>query len=432
MKRIGSGWVIGMIGAGALAAGLAGCGGSGSASSNASLRLANATLTHASLNLLVNSATAGSAIALDNAGDYVTPASGGVTLQINDAATGTALGTIVPTLTGGTHTTLVAYESGGVVKTTLLAEDSNVPAVGVATLRVIDAASEAGRLDVYVTAADCSSASLASIAASGSFTPSSTTPLTLTQGTGPWNVCVTGQGSKTDLRMSLPLTLASQQVVNVLLTPAAGGQLLNGALLLQQGAFSMTRNPNTRVRLAAAVSGGATVAASASGGQVIDSGSRAPAFGFYTLVPAGNSLNISVNGASVGAPSTALTPGGDATLLVYGGPGSATATLLADDNSAPLDLTTTKLRLINGVTGSAGTLTLTANSAPVGIAIAPGAASTYASVAGSTAAMGLTLISSTAGTFAVNTSNTLAAGTTYSILAAGDIAAPQLLPRGNQ
>ena len=44
---------------------------------------------------------------------------------------------------------------------------------------------------------------------------------------------------------------------------------------------------------------------------------------------------ITVNGASVASPVTALAAGGDSTLLVYGAPGTATASLITDDNHLP-------------------------------------------------------------------------------------------------
>jgi hypothetical protein len=201
---------------------------------------------------------------------------------------------------------------------------------------------------------------------------------------------------------------------------------------MQQLDYTAFRNTNVRVRLAAAVSGGATVAASA-GSTTIDAGSVAPAFGYYALVPASSPLNINLTSSafsgSVGAPATALVAGSDMTLLVYGTPTTAVATLLTDDNRLPSDATTVKMRLINGVTGNVGALTLTANTSPVGIGVLPGTASSYVSVPSSLNAMNLTLTSSVAGTFPANTSSVLNANTVYSVLAGGDVAAPQLLIR---
>jgi len=422
---------IGMVAA-ALALALSGCGGGGDdSSSNASLRIANATLTHPSLDLLINGTSASTATATDTVGAYTSPSSGSVTLQLNDNGGATALSTTVPTLTGGNHYTMVAYESGGAVKTAILNEDNATPAAGTAQLRVYNAALDAGKIDVYITAPTVDLATVATPTATFSTTTANSSTALLTYSPGTYRVRVTKAGDKSDLRADIPsVVVATQQIATVILTPAAGGALINGSTLLQQGAYTPARNTNARVRLAAAVSGGATVAAFASNGTVIDAGSVAPAFGYaYVLVPAASTLSVTVNGAAVTAPAGTLKAGADSTLLVYGDPGSATAKLLDDDNRLPSDATTTKLRLINGVTGSAGTLTLTANTAPIGAGIAPGAASGYVSVAGSTNAMILKLSSSTNGAFPADATNVLSPNAVYTVLAGGPISAPQLLIR---
>jgi len=421
--------VAGMV---AAVVALSGCGGGGSdSSSNASLRVANATLTHASLDLLVNGTSASTATATDTVGNYATPGSGSVTLQLNDNRGATALSTTVPTLTGGNHYTMVAYESGGAVKTAILNEDNPTPATGTAQLRVYNAALDAGKIDVYITAPTVDLATVSTPTVTFATTTANASSALLTYSPGTYRVRITKAGDKSDLRADIPsVVVTSQQIATVILTPAAGGALINGSTLIQQGAYAPARNTNARVRLAAAVSGGATVAASASSGAVIDAGSVAPAFGYgYVLVPATSTLSVTVNGAAVTAPTTALKAGADATLLVYGDPGAATATLFDDDNRLPSDATTTKLRLINGITGSTGTLTLTANTAPVGTGIAPGAASGYVSVIGSTNPMNLKLSSSTNSALLSDSTNVLGLNTVYTVLAGGPISAPQLLIR---
>jgi hypothetical protein len=401
------------------------------------VRLVDATLTHPSLDLWTNSVLAESATPLDGVSAYTQPASGAASLQVSDAGVATALSTISTTLIADGHYALVAYESGGAVSASAVQEDWPLPATGAATLRVTDLALEAGKLDVYVTSTPVAHTSdMSALAPVGTLLPSvSGAALSLTYGPGSYYVSVTASGNPTDVRMfNMPITLTNQEVGNALLTPGTGGQLLNGSLLAQQGAYSAFRNTSTRVRLASAVSGNATVAVSAAAPgstTTIDGGSVSPQFDSYALVPAGSALNITVNGASVGAPATALLKGGDMTLLVYGAPATAAATLLTDDNRPPADATTVKLRLINGITGnSANMLTLTANSASVASAIAPAAASTYTAVAGSANPMNLSLYSNqSSGIYYSNSSYVLSADGNFTVLATGDFSAPFLLIR---
>lgn len=437
MKKLKWWGVVGLAAAGIV---LSGCGGSNSSSDTASLRLVNATLTHTSLDLLVNSGAAATGVAADTASAYVAPSSGSNTLQINDTTSSTALATTVPTLTAGNYYTLLAYESGGAVKTAVLSESLTTPTSSTAQIRIYNAGLDAGKLDVYIT--DPSTALSSAVSPATNFitgtVPAASGQLVYSPGT--YRVRVTGYGKQSDLRLDIPsVTLTNQQIATIVLTPASGGILLNGSTLIQQGDYAATRNTNVRVRLAAAVSNSASVAASATSGTTtttIASESTAPAFGDYALVPASSTLNISVNGGSVSAPAPTLASlvGNDVTLLVHGDAGSAAASLITDDNRPPTDATTTKLNVINGLTGTTGTLTLTANSATVATNLATGAASGYASVAsaGVSSPMSLILNLSTAsGTwYKDTTSYYLSQDGVYSILVGGDGATtstPQLL-----
>lgn len=422
-----------VIGLAAATLALSGCGGGGGSSSgDVSLRVANATLTHASVDLLVNSSSAATATAADTVSAYVSPPSGSVTLQVNDAGSSTALATTVPTLTSGRHYTLLTYESGGAVKTAVLNEDYPLPTAGSAQIRVYDAAIDAGPIDVYVTdqavttltAANSPTTTLTNITAN-------TSSAFFTFSPGTYRVRITAAGNQSDLRADVQnIVVTSQQIATVALTPSTGGSLINGSTLIQQGGYAAARNTNTRVRLAAAVTSGSAVTASA-GGQAIGGGAVAPAFDFsYTLVPAGSALNITAGGQSVAAPADPLVAGTDVTLLVYNDGSVPTAKLLPDDNRLPTDATTVKLRMINGLSGT-GTLTLTANNAPVGIGIGSGGASSFVAIASSTNATVFGLTSSVSGTLPTNPSSSpLTANKVYSVLVGADgTATPQLLIR---
>jgi Domain of unknown function (DUF4397) len=250
------------------------------------------------------------------------------------------------------HYVVIAYESGGALRTTVIAEDTAAPAAGTVSLRVFDAATDAGAIDVYVTdpATDITTltsptfsfGTLSSLQASGF--------LAIAPGT--YRVRVTGSGNPVDLRLDMAaVTLTSQEVAALVLTPTTGGTLVNGAVLAQQGPYTAGRNTSARVRLAAAVSNGATVSAGA-GAAVIANNVVAPSVGGYVIVPAAAPINVSVNGASVAAPAAKLAAGSDSTLLVYGSAAAPTASLIADDNHLPATSGNLKLRLLNGLTGA--------------------------------------------------------------------------------
>jgi Domain of unknown function (DUF4397) len=372
------------------AAALAACGGGGSSSGgDATVRLVNATLTHASINLLANSTAVVTGTTIDTASAYVAVPSGSPALQVNDNTTSAVLAVTAPTVTKGQKFALIAYESGGSVRTAVISEDTTAPASGTASVRVFDAATDAGAIDIYITdpATDITTLSsptfafgaLASVQASNfaSFGP------------GTYRIRVTGAGNPSDLRLDIPsAVLANQQVATVILTPTTGGTLANGSVLVQDATYTATRNTSSRVRLVAAVSASAQVAAtatSASGVSSIGNGSVvSPAIGSYVNVAPGSSINVTVNSASIAAPTGTLAPGSDSTLLVYGNAGSATATLIADDNHLPTATSSYKLRLLNGLTGAAVPLSLDVNFANIASNVLPGAASSYTVLSAST------------------------------------------------
>ena len=406
---------------------LAGCGGHGS-NSTANVRLVNATLTHASLNLLANSSTVVSGTALNAVSGYAGVDTGSQTLQINDATTNTVLATTAPSLASDQHYAVIAYESGGTLRTTVIQEDTAAPSSGTANLRIFNTATDAGAIDIYVTdpATDLSTISSPTFTFASSSSTQATGFLSLataTAGTA-YRVRVTGAGNKADLRLDVPsFTLTSGQNATLLLTPTIGGTLANGSVLVEQGSYAAFPNTNVRIRVTAAVTGGASVSASA-GTQVIATGVVSPAVGAYTIAPAGAALNITVNGATVAAPAGALTAGSDLTLLVYGPSGSATASLIADDNHLPTVVSNFKIRLLNGLTGAVTPLTLDANFGVVASNVLPGTASAYA-VVGASVATRLDVISPTSPTPLYSESNLNVPGNAvYTLFMLGDAGAP--------
>lgn len=422
--RVWAGMALALAGA----ATLVGCGGKGGSGDTANVRLVNATLTHASITLLANSTSVIAATPLDTASTYSGVSTGSPALQINDATSGTVLATTAPSLAGGQHYALVAYESGGTLRTAVIGEDTAAPASGTAVLRIFNTATDAGAIDVYVTdpSVDISTLSSPTFSFAASSSTQASTFLSFAPAT--YRIRVTGAGNTSDLRLDIPsVVLASQQIDTVILTPTTGGTLANGSVLIQQGAYTAARNTSARVRLAAAVSSSAVVAASA-GGTTIASGFVAPAVGAYVIVPSGAAFTVTVNGAAVAAPAAALAAGSDATLLVYGNVGSATASLIADDNHLPALTANLRLRLVNGITGAAAPLTLEANFAVLASDVAPGTASGY-SVIAAAASTQLDVVDSSTQASLYSNSLVIPGNAVYTLFMVGGAGAPSGLLR---
>ena len=411
---------------------LGACGGNSNSNSSSSIRVVNATLTKPTLTLLANSNALVPATATDTASPYSSVDSGGPTLQLNDGATGTALSTLSPSLGGGSHYTLLAYENGGAVRTALISEDTAAPSSSTAGLRVFNAATDAGALDVYVTdpAVDLATLSSPTFIFSSSNATVGSSFLSFAPGT--YRIRVTGSGNTSDVRLDIPsITLASQQVATAILTPTTGGILANGSFLIQQGAYTAVRNTSARVRLVAAVGGGSPMVSATSGTTSIATNVIAPTITAYKLVTAATRLGVTVNGSPIGAPTGTLAAGSDNTLVVYGsGAGTATASLIADDNHLPTSASTVRKRLFNGLTGAAPALTLSADFAVVASNAVPGTASAYAIIPSNTS-MRLDVTSATQAIYS-ESGLPVRGNAVYTLFMLGDASAPAHLLRSDR
>jgi Domain of unknown function (DUF4397) len=417
---------------------LQGCGSSGSSSSgDAQIRLVNATHNHASIDLIANpsSVTPASSnkqinsVTVQGASGYVTLGAGAYTMQVTDVGSLSAIATTSPTLTKDVQYSLVAYESNGAVKTTFITESDAAPASGASIVRIYNAAPDAGAVDVYITdpTVDLAHVGSPSLTLSGSSPIQVSSALTFVPGN--YRVRVTASGNVNDIRLDIAsVALADQQSQVVVLTPTAGGGLVDGAVLVERGSYSAFANTDARVRLVSGTSGGIVVASV--GADVIESGAQSPAIGSYVTVPAGSAAwNITVNGNTTAVPPITLAAGTDSTVLVTGSSVASVATQLVDDNHAPATPSAVSLRLVDGLSNSTAGLSLSVDFALLANNVVPGTSSGYKSVA-SNSSMRLEVDSPlSSAPVSLLTGLNIPAGGTYTVFVIGDGASPAVTVR---
>jgi hypothetical protein len=414
-----------LAGTAALAA-LAGCGGGSLSVDDAEVRLVNATSDIPTLDLYQSSTLVSSGIASGTAGPYVGLKADSYTFNLNLGGSGAVAATLSAAVQKKVDYTIVASTSGGTLTAALLTDSEGSPSSGTAKLRLFNTdAADVASVDAYLLTTACSG--LAASPAAPLITAvtglqASYMQVIAASGGTPYHLCVTAAGDKSDLRLDIPtLTLATGQISTVILTRSAGGVLLNGFVLNQQGSLTTALNASARMRLAVGASGGALVTATASGVS-LGTNLPAPAVGSYVLVPSGPvTLAATVGGTAVADPGLTATPGADLTLLVAG-TAATPPVLIVDDNSASTSTANpVKLRLVNGQNGSAPA-TLTDNYINVGNAAAFGTSSGYAQVQASTA---LALLQASSGTTPLcqSVDVTLTAGNVYSVFLLGDVPA---------
>lgn len=409
---------------------LTGCGGGGGGDSgSAALRLVNASPGYAALDLYVDDSKANSAVATGATGGYASVTAGtAVSTVLTSSGSSTALSTSSRTLSAGVSYTLVGYGWQGALKTALLQDDVEAADSGKSKLLVMNLATDAGALDVYLTGTD-EALDDATAVASGVEAGNSVGHFSHTSGT--YRLRVTGAGNKSDLRLDVSgLSLASTQVAALMLTPGSGGVLVNAQLLVQKGASTVLANTQARARLVASVSANGRVGASANG-STLASSLTSPGIGSYTLVTGSATapVTVTVDGVAVSVPAQALSVGGDYTLLVRGDAAAPQVTVLTDDNRLPSVSTAAKLRVLNGLNGLDAGLTLSADFSALASNVLPGQASSYTSVTASTA-MRLEVSSALSNTplFQLTDASISAKGL-YTVFMLGDVASLQSVLR---
>jgi hypothetical protein len=340
---------------------LAGCGGDGSGS--APVRLVNASVGYTTgLGFMVNTTQATTAdVAYGGASPLETVEAGTVTVALT-ATNGTGTSTIYSstrTLSKDSRYDLIAYGFKDELRALLVTERNTAPDSGFAAINVINTSTDIGPVDVFLsTTADLSLATQIAASVGSSTSPASSTYSQVLPGT--YFLAVRGANSTTDIRLqsSSTITLADQQILTVILTPGASGTLAN-AIVITQGTADVApasfQNVTARVRVVSSINDKTAVIAVAG---VLDPIAQ-PSPTSYAVVPAGTAPAVTVNGAGVTIikRTDALTgetfvdvpaAGGDYTLMIYlDVNGAPTATLLLDDNTAPLTTTNAKVRLLN-------------------------------------------------------------------------------------
>lgn len=356
---------------------LAACGG-GEDRSKAQLRLVNASSGYTALDLVVDDDRLQTSVAYGQTTGYVEVDPDNTDTEVTRPGSSTALASATPAVSEANRYTLVAYGGEGSLKTVLLDDNADEPDSGKVRLRVLNAAPDAGSLDVYLTSADASLAdaeALQSGAVVGTLNPYATVDAAT------WRLRVTAAGDREDLRLDLSgIVLTSRQIVTVVVTPGSGGVLVNALVITQRSTVSALAGASARVRAVAATTNSGAVAATVNGVTLMN-GTGSLAIGRYLLVPSGAAAgSVSVNGTEVALPAATLATGSDHTLLVWGPSASPAVAWIEDDNRPPSVSSKAKLRLVHGVADLGATIALTLDFSPVADGVVGGAASTPASV----------------------------------------------------
>jgi hypothetical protein len=353
---------------------LTGC---GNDSKDAQVRFLNASVDVGSLSLYTGDDRRAADVPPDGLSSYVALKAGSHDFKFKRSGSDSSVLSSSNTLSDDTLHTVVAWGREGFTRMAIMEDDQDEPAAGVAKVRILNAATDAGAVDVYIgdasTDFDSVSASASSVGV-GSYSGFTE------RAAGPLRVRITTAGNRDEWRLDIPaLATQSKQVITLVLQPTAGGVLVHALALVQQGGVAAQKNQQARVRLVSSVANNGVVAARV-GNTVLAAAATSPNIGSYVLVPSGTrTLLAQVGGATVASESMGFTAGQDYTVLVYGDATLSQVNRVTDDNRAATS-NRAKIRLVHGVSGH-DTLTLTADAVSVANDLAYGAVSSFSSVA---------------------------------------------------
>ena len=406
---------------------LSGCGHSGG---DAEIRVLNASVDYSTVDLYLNNGSATTPAISGATYGTLTPYTGvgafGYTVEFTNNGTQSTLKSLDENLAKGTFKTYVAYGDIGSFGVLEILENQDAPNSGNTSVQIIDAAPDAGAVDVYLTdpSASLANSSPTFTNVAGGVVGSGF--IALTDGT--YRIRVTGTGNQTDIRLDslTGISFTSQETVSIVLSGTRGGVLVNATVIPQQGTATAINNPYARVRAVAGIPSGSNLSASL-GGTTLLTSAAANTVSLYSLVQAGTqSLSLNLNGGALTPSSQTLQAGWDYTVLVLNGTSVAgtTTTLLSDDNRLPTTSTYSKISLVNAMSSLGDPVTLNVNYTPVASAVALANSSAPTQVTAGPDTEIDTVDATTSTTLFTNTQASLASSGVYDLFMFGSTAAP--------
>ena len=338
---------------------------------DAYVRVVNASMDYASVDLYLDDKLKIASTGYESASSYLKVDSDTYDVEFRRSGASGALGSYNTDLQGDERLTWLVLGPSGSFQVIAIDESRDPADKDESLLRVVNAASDAGSVDVYLTDATTNLADV-----SPDYAAVATDQLAgeglVRLDAGTWRLRVTAAGSKTDVRIDRPdLVLASKGVYTLVVTGTTGGVLTDAMLLKQNGPVTVLPTTQSRVRAVVGLDGGTTTNISVDGTALV-SAATIPVLGTYRVVDAGPAdVTMSVDGSDVAVADLTLAAGADYTLVYTGTPTSVTQTSVLDVNRLPTS-GSFKVRLINAMSALAEPISMSVNFLPAADSVALG------------------------------------------------------------
>jgi hypothetical protein len=342
---------------------LGGCNDGNGGGGGAKVRVVNASMDYPAVDMYLDDKLKIADVGYETGSPYLKVDADTYATEFTSAGASSALATFNQNYSNDDRYTLLALGRTGSFQVLTLNETADEAPKGESRIRLVNAASDAGNLDVYLTDADTALVDAAptfadvpgDTLASGGF---------VVVDSGAYRLRVTAAGSTSDVRLDVAaVDLASKAVYTFVLTGTTGGVLVDAMLLPQGGAVTLLTNGKARVRAVVGLDGGTSATVSADATSLL-SGASIPVLGNYQPVDAGSTVvTLTVDGTTIPMGDVTLASGSDYTLVYTGAAASPQQAVVADVNRLP-DTGTFKIRLINAMSALGEPLSLTVNFLP--------------------------------------------------------------------
>ena len=349
---------------------LVGCDSTGSGG-DAYVRVVNASMDYASVDLYLDDKLKIASTGFESASSYLKVDSDSYDVEFRRSGASGALGSYNTDLEGDERLSWLVLGPSGDFQVIAVDENHDPADKDESLVRVVNAASDAGPVDVYLTDATAdlvdvsptySAVAIDTLAGEGLVKFES----------GTWRLRVTAAGSKTDVRLDRSdLALASKGVYTLVIAGTTGGVLTDAMLLQQDGNLTLLQTTQARVRAAIGLDGGTNASVSVDGTALV-SAATIPVLGTYRVVDAGPAdVVLSVDGADLSVPDVTLAAGSDYTLVYTGTPAAVTQSPVIDVNRLPTS-GTFKVRLINAMSALGEPISMSVDFLPAADSVALG------------------------------------------------------------
>ncbi|MFO1406126.1 MAG: DUF4397 domain-containing protein [Steroidobacteraceae bacterium] len=341
---------------------LSGCEVAGT-SGNASVRVVNASMDYASVDLYLDDKRRLTAVGYESGSDYLKVDADSYDVEFRRADASGALEAYTKDLSDGDRLTWLVLGASGSFEVLALGETQASPDKGESLVRLVNGAPDAGAVDVYLTDATTGLADVSPTWSDVAIDALASEGLVKLDA-GTYRLRVTAAGSTTDVRLDRTgVVLAGKGVYTIVVCGTTGGVLTDAMLVQQDGAVSLLPTTQARVRAVVGLDDASTASVSVGGTPLVAS-ATVPVLGAYRLVDAGTpAVSLSVDGAGVAVGSVELVAGSDYTLLYTGTPAAVTQSAIADVNRLPA-AGTFKVRLINAMSALGEPLSMSVDFLP--------------------------------------------------------------------